>query len=32
VRADEPGGARYTDLHNFRMGNLFVRSYTRSPP
>ncbi len=32
VRADEPGGARYTDRHNFRVGNLFVRSYTPGPP
>ena len=32
VRADEPGSAGYTDRHNFRVGNLFLRSYTRSPP
>ena len=32
VRADEPSSARYTDRHNFRVGNLFLRSYTRSPP
>jgi hypothetical protein len=31
VRADEPGSARYTGRHNFRVGNLFVRSYTPQP-
>jgi hypothetical protein len=32
VRADEPRGTRYADRHNFRVGRLFVRSYTRSAP
>ena len=31
VRADEPSGAGYTDRHNFRVGNLFLRSYTPEP-
>jgi hypothetical protein len=31
VRADKPGGAGYTDRHNFRVGNLFVPSYTPEP-
>ena len=31
VRADKPGGASYTDRHNFRVGNLFMRSYTPEP-
>jgi hypothetical protein len=31
VRADEAGSARYTVRHNFRVGRLFVRSYTPEP-
>jgi hypothetical protein len=31
VRADEPRGARYADGHNFRVGVLFMPSYTPEP-
>ena len=31
VRADEACGASDADRHNFRLGNLFRRSYTRVP-